>query len=102
MTAWTTTAHSAARLQPVEEELMWLKVFRGCGSRSISLNAFFTPNDPDDRECDLLASRLMTASQMICRKLKLFNAGLILKLTVCRKHPTFGSFPFGKVYLRVN
>ena len=43
MTAWTTTARSAARLQPVKEELMWLKVLRGCASRSISLNAFFTP-----------------------------------------------------------
>ena len=55
MTAWTTTARSAARLQPVKEELMWLKVLRGCASRSISLNAFFTHGSLDDRECDLLA-----------------------------------------------
>ena len=60
MTAWTTTARSAARLQPVKEELMWLKVLRGCASRSISLNAFFTHGSLDDRECDLLALRFVT------------------------------------------
>ena len=65
MTAWTTTARSAARLQPVKEELMWLKVLRGCASRSISLNAFFTHGSLDDRECDLLAKRLMAAPRFV-------------------------------------
>ena len=87
-TAWTTTALNAARLQPVEEDLMWLIDFRGCASRSLFLNAFITP---DDRV--LLVWRLMKASQLICHQLQLLkyftNAWVLPKWAVCGKHPIF-------------